>query len=279
MISILLPAYKSDELLQKVFYPSWLKNTECKTELILYDNGGNDVFIRSLLGSGCSEISFTLEVDDKHTLKIIGADKSENIGLNPALNAAAEHAEGDWLYLPHTDMHLMPKWDTGLLRASKGQVPWKILLCSRSIEKHSHIPEQLLMDFGTDLASFDEVNLYKFFKHYNDKSITVNARMPFFLHKKLWDKMGGVEEALFSFATDDDLIQEAYDAGVRQFWMCHESVVYHLSGHTNKQQSVDRDDMKPYEFFIEKWKERGYTDAKHPAHWHPQLMGFGTKIK
>ena len=40
----------------------------------------------------------------------------------------------------------------------------------------------------------------------------------------------GVDANYFSYCTDDDLVQEAYDKGVRKFWMVNDSLVYHLQG-------------------------------------------------
>jgi GT2 family glycosyltransferase len=45
-------------------------------------------------------------------------------------------------------------------------------------------------------------------------------------------------ENYFSYCTDDDLIQEAWHAGVRKFWMVHDSLVYHLQGKSNNQQKL-----------------------------------------
>lgn len=266
-VSILLPCYKSSEVLKNVFIPSYVKN--CKgAELVVYDNGGNNL----------DDLFSNLTESAKSDIIVLGDGR--NVGLNAALNVCAKHATGDWFYLPHTDMHILPGALDALLSAVKGQVPWNLLLCSRSIEKHSHIKEQLIMDFGTDLDSYNEDRLYKFFEGYKDKdSIITGKRMPFFMHRKLWEKMGGVDEYYFSFATDDDLIQEAYDVGVRKFWMVFGSCVYHLSGHSNKQQTVDRDDLGPYQYFVDKWRRRGYNDAHHPGQWHDKLIPNGVRIK
>jgi hypothetical protein len=65
-ISILLAAYKSEELLRKVFIPSLKKHGNAETELIIYDNGYNlredepkhialcDYYNNGTLGFDCS---------------------------------------------------------------------------------------------------------------------------------------------------------------------------------------------------------------------------------
>ena len=77
---------------------------------------------------------------------------------------------------------------------------------------------------------------------------------------------------------DDDLVQAAYDVGCRKFWMVYDSLVYHLVGKSNNQQTVDKDSDKPYEYFVDKWKKRGYTMAAHPGQWHPKLIPWYVKI-
>src|SRR3990167_7082869 len=100
MISILLPAYKSGELLRKVFIPG-LYNCSVDCEVIIYDNGGNDLESNAL----DKDFSFYSRNKSIIDLKIIGDKK--NIGLNAALNKCSEVAEGDYFYLSHSDMYLM----------------------------------------------------------------------------------------------------------------------------------------------------------------------------
>src|SRR3990167_3694291 len=104
MISILLPAYESDELLFEVFLSSLCNNLQQnyqKNELIIYDNGSNEKFVKYYKDYHIDPLCMGIT--------IIG--NGENVGLNAALNKCAKIAKGDYLYLPHTDMYLMPGWD------------------------------------------------------------------------------------------------------------------------------------------------------------------------
>lgn len=138
---------------------------------------------------------------------------------------------------------------------------------------------QLLRDFGTTIENFKEKELYEFFKTYNDKGIVSGYRMPFFMHRKLWEKMAGVDDQFFSYATDNDLFLSAYNVGVRKFWMVNESVVYHLSGHSNKQQTVDRGDDAPYKKLIDKWSKRGYNITQNIDASEQKLVPWNLKIR
>lgn len=263
-VSILLPAYKAGDLLDKVFLPSFFKHCTEDVELILYDNGGN-------------EKEF-LKLYDRQPYVKLG--NGENIGLNAALNECAKVATGDWFYLCHCDMYLLPGWDTALLEAVKNRPPHSMLLCSRSIEPtKGHTDFHIIKNYGMEWNEFREEKLLEDFSDYADNSITTGYRMPFFMHRSLWDRMGGVDNLYFSYCTDDDLVQTAFDVGVRQFWMVCNSLVYHLQGKSNQQQSVDRDSNKPYEYFVKKWKEKGYSDAHHPGYWHPKLIPWYTKVR
>lgn len=269
MISILLPAYNANKLLYQVFIHG-MKNVwnECKVEVLLWDNGGNDQFL--------SELKFRSDIHPQ-TFRVFG--DGQNIGLNKALNLLAKEARGEYFYLPHTDMFLLPGALAYLVAEVKNLPETSYLLCSRSIEPgHSHIPSQIIKDYGNEAMTFQKDKLMSEYKQYIEKKVVVNARMPFFLHRKLWEKIDGVDENYFSYCTDDDLIQQCYDAGVRRFWMVGESLVYHLQGASNKQQTVDRDSQKPYEYFVEKWKKK-YPNIQHPGQYHPKLIPFETRIK
>jgi GT2 family glycosyltransferase len=268
MISILLPAYKSEKLLNQVFWPSFcdsIKNYN-DLEVIFYDNGGNGNW------------SFVdVETSNNGIVTILG--NGENIGLNAALNACAKAAKGDYFYLCHTDMWLLSGWDTALLNAAKNLAPTSYLFCSRSIEPgYSHIKSQIIKNYGNEVENFQKDKLLAEYSQYLEKKIVVNARMPFFLHRKLWERIGGVDAKLFSYATDDDLIQQCYDARVRKFYMVYDSMVYHLSGKSNNQQKVDKDANWPYEYFINKWKSK-YPDIHHPGQYHPKLIPFEAVVK
>ena len=279
-ISILLPAYKSINLLTNVFYPSFYKNVQEDVELIVYDNGGNLLFdTETHLSANIHPMNCFMTPSQRQIrFKAIGGGK--NIGLNAALNECAKVATGDYFYLPHTDMYLMPGWDTTLLSACRNFPPTSFLLCSRSIEPiKGHTNYHIIKNYGMEYDEFDKERLVNEFEDYKDGSIVVGARMPFFMHRKLWDKMGGVDSHYFSYCTDDDLIQEAYHNGCRRFWMVYDSLVYHLQGKSNQQQHVDRDRNEPYEYFIDKWKKRGYENASHPGQWHPRLINFNHKVK
>lgn len=265
-ISILLPAYKSGKLLLEMFR---LSNISSDCEIIMYDNGGNeeleDINWHNMIWPDCKWVT-------------IGDGK--NIGLNAALNECAKVATGEWFYLPHTDMYLMPSWDTALLDAVKNHPPGAQLLCSRSIEPtKGHTDYHIIKDYGREWHDFDEKNLLADFSNYTDRTIVSGYRMPFFLHRDLWARMDGVDNNYFSYCTDDDLVQTAYDVGVRKFWMVYDSLVYHLQGKSNLQQSVDRDSQEPYIHFVEKWRKKGYLEARHPGQWHQELIPWYTKMR
>lgn len=282
-ISILLPAYKSEHLLSKVFLRG-LYNSSSHIELIIYDNGGNG-FTKELREDVCAYYGEKSPMGSlilngthvHHPIKIIG--DGENIGLNAALNECAKVATGRHFFLPHTDMYLLSGWDGALRSAASLLPPSSYLFCCRSIEPgFSHIPSQIIEDHGNDVDNFDETGLLKEYNKFRSKHIVVNARMPFFMHRNLWEKMGGVDPHYFSYCTDDDLIQTAYNIGCRKFYMIYDSLVYHLQGKSNAQQSVDRDRNEPYEYFVNKWRSK-YPDVSHPGQYHPKLLPFEMRIK
>ena len=153
------------------------ENRDKKTpdEYILYDNGGNgnalDIFKQR---SWC---------------KVLG--DGNNIGLNAALNQCAKEANGEYFYLPHTDMALDHLYYEPLLQHSKNLPPTSFLFCSRSIEPNpGHTPFHLIENHGQEIEDWNDwrniVSLMKSFDRYRkDKSIVTAYRMPFFMHRDL----------------------------------------------------------------------------------------------
>jgi GT2 family glycosyltransferase len=257
MISILLPCYNSEKLLDKVFRESIYS---VPTEVIAYDNGGNGK-----------------EVNKDLAIKWIG--NGRNVGLNAALNECAKHAKYDYFYLPHTDMCLLPGWDTALLTHARRLAPHTFLFCSRSCEpQQGHTPFHLIRNYGMEADEFEPERLFSDFKDYRDTAVVTGYRMPFFLHRKLWEKMGGVDPNYFSYATDNDLFLTAYHVGVRRFWMINRSLVYHLQGKSNSQQHVDKDSDTPYVYFRKKWKAKGYNTDQHIDDLERSLVPWNVKI-
>jgi len=275
-ISILVAAYKSEGLLKKVLCKSYFAHCleNPNIEMIIYDNGGNGKELDVLRDT--EEIK-AMGLSNPLGITVIGDGK--NVGLNAALNECAKVARGDYFFLPHTDMYLMPGWYQSLLEACKNLPPASFLLCSRSVEPiKGHTEYHIIKDYGKEWNEFNEEVLLRDFKEYKDSTIVSGYRMPFFLHRSLWQRMQGVDPKYFSYCTDDDLVQTAYDVGVRRFLMVYDSLVYHLQGKSNAQQKVDKDSNKPYEYFVEKWKKK-YPDARHPGEWHPRLIPWYLKSR
>lgn len=271
-VSVLLPCYKSADLLRsdvwRIAY-SMFRNTLPRKEVILYDNGGNDGVLQ--------EIQKWMP----NLVKVIG--DGENIGLNAALNACAKEATGWYYYLPHTDM--IPDYDAlaKLVAHAKHLPPGSFLFCSRSIERtKGHTPFHIIKDLG-GLEELKQDNykteLWEALHNASHKlTVVTGYRMPFFLDRHLWKKMNGVDENLFSYATDNDLFLSAYDVGVRRFWMINGSMVYHLQGQSNAQQTVDRDSDKPYQYLREKWAKKGYNTAQHIDHLEQSLIPWNLHV-
>ncbi|MBI2449298.1 glycosyltransferase [Candidatus Pacearchaeota archaeon] len=272
-ISIFLPAFRSKDLLYNVFFKGLCRNTKENVELILYDNTGNGEDIEKILIDGAKEL-----VPKNITVKL-RLSNNENVGLNKAFNDCAKVAEGEYFYLCHTDMYVLPGWDTALLSACLNLAPISFLLCSRSIEPgYSHVKSQIRKDYGNELNNFQEEKLLKEYKQFVENKIVVNARMPFFMHRKLWERLGGVDEKYHSFCSDDDIIQDCYYHNVRRFYMIYDSLIYHLQGKSNSQQTIDKDKDWPYRYFVEKWKAK-YPDICHPGQYHPGLIPFELRVK
>src|SRR3990167_2895477 len=182
MISILLPAYKSDQLLEKVFIPSWVENTQSET------TGKLDLPMMI-------EEAKILSVIKRRRVEINVIGDGKNVGLHAAYNKAFKVAKCDWFYLPHTDHYLLPNWDVELLNATRGMVASKILLCSRSVEHtKGHTNHHKILDFGKTVEEFKQKELMEWYnKEYKNSQesnrMEVGARMPFFLHRSLLDKM------------------------------------------------------------------------------------------
>lgn len=221
LVSILLPCYSSYELFNKVF-PMSLSEIiiNCDFELIMYNNGGG--FEKILEHEEFKRFKNNPRLTNPRLSNVEFIGDGKNIGLNPALNVCARIAKGTYYFLPHVDMFMLPNCLQSLINVAKNQPPASFLLCSRSIEPtKGHTNHHIIEDYGKEPFEFNnDINgvknsnankvLEKYGASYKNHTIEVGARMPFFMHRKLWEKMQGVDPNYFSYCTDDDLIQAAW---------------------------------------------------------------------
>jgi len=261
-----------------------MQHTTLPYEIIIHDN---DLFNEDN----------TEEVVEKfcyiYSVKNLTYMKGPNKGVMYGWNRCIEKAKYEWVYTPHVDMILLPHWDTNLAKGiNKIGMAWKVLACSRSIERESHIQCQITNKDGYDFdwdtfktkpgkEIFWEHVIPDVLEEYQkkDKGKTVTApREPMCHHKMLWDKMNGYSEELFSFGTDDWKILKAWDCGVRRFPMILDSIVFHHSGKTNAKQNIDRDQSWPYEQLKKEFKNT-HPNIGDIWQYQTKLLNYYHEIK
>lgn len=243
LTSVCIPTWNSLEYL-KICYKGIMDNSSLPVEVIVHDNGSDDGTVEWLKEKGI-----------KHTTV------EENKGICYGLNRCLEIAEGKYAMFMHTDMYPLPEWDSHMVILAEEFEDGRFLFCSRSIEPTGNDPHHLILDYGRDNESFQEDKLISDHSLGNfstgGKIITAH-RMPIFFTVDKWKEIGGFDESFCTWAADDDKVMEFYDAGVRNFLMPCDSLVYHFQGKTDaklkgREKLIDPD---PDAHFIRKWSDK-----------------------
>jgi hypothetical protein len=138
------------------------------------------------------------------------------------------------------DMVALPDWDINLYNfLEKYPVdPLNMIISSTMIEPIGHNPCCLSpFNYGEDSQCFNynkliqDSNYLKTLKN----NFLGNTWPPNFMHKKMWDLIGGYSEEFSpGFGSDPDLIKKAYDIGCRNFVGVGDSLVYHFACKTTR---------------------------------------------
>lgn len=184
----------------------------------------------------------------------------ENIGICYALNIQSSLADTEYIVYMNDDMVACPDWDFFLLEEIKAIGHKHFFVSSTVIEPFASGNKCVIVkDFGSDIDSFREKELYQEFASLPKADWQGATWPPNVVHKELWDLVGGYStEFSPGMYSDPDFSMKLWKAGVRVFKGVNRSRLYHFGS-----KSVGRiKKNKGYYRFISKWGMTSGTFTK-----------------
>jgi len=234
VFSILIPTWNNLSYLQ-LCIESIRRNSRYPHQLIVHINEGIDGTLDWVAAQ--PDIDYTYS--------------PENIGICYALNIQRSLADTEYIVYMNDDMVACPDWDEGLLREIKAIGHTYFFVSATVIEPtDSGNACVLVKDYGTDIGSFREKELYQEFASFSKQDWQGATWPPNVVHRDLWDLVGGYStEFSPGMYSDPDFSMKLWKAGVRIFRGIGDSRLYHFGS-----KSVGRiKKNKGYYTFISKW--------------------------
>ncbi len=212
--SILIPTWNNLPYL-KLCIESIEKNSFFSHQILLFVNDGSDGSLNWVRNS-----------------KYAYAHSPENVGVCKALNTLSSLVQTEYILYLNDDMYVGKDWDKYIFDAiEKRSDPY--FYYSGTMVEYEDFGNKVLLapfDFGRTVDKFEEGKFLDFSSNNSLKEDWFGACWPpSIVHKKLWDKVGGYDEAYSpGFYSDPDFAMKLWMAGVRDFKGIGKSLVYHF---------------------------------------------------
>ena len=207
MFSICIPTLNNFNYL-KICLESLKKNSTLNNEIIVHVNEGGDETLQYVKNNNYS-----------HTFS------KEKLGVCSSVNLAAKKATKDFIVYAHDDMYFLPKWDLVLKNEISKLKNNLFYLSGTMMGPKEHID----FDCGDTYQNFDEEKLLNNYTNYNLYDHQGTHWAPHVIHKDLWNKISGFDEAFDpGIGSDPDLNMRLWNEGVRYFKGINDFKVYHF---------------------------------------------------
>ena len=218
-VSILVPTYNNLNYL-RLFIKSIQQNSNYNHQIILHVNDGSDG---------------TLEYVKENKIEYTYSDS--NIGLCSSLNKASKLVNTDYILYAHDDMFFCKNWDIFLEREVKSIKNNLFYLTGTNVSVNNGL---INYDCGSTYETFNEKKFDEFCN--NDKSLDLQGShwAPHLIHKKLWNKIGGLSEEFNpGDGSDPDFCMKLWRENVRIFKAISKFKVYHFSSITTRKREIN----------------------------------------
>ncbi|MDZ4668039.1 MAG: glycosyltransferase [bacterium] len=211
--SILIPTWNNLPYLL-LCLKSILKNSFYSHQVLLFVNEGSDGTLEWIKNSDFGY-----------------AFASENVGVCKALNSLTSLVQTEYVLYLNDDMYVGKDWDKHLMDAieAKGD---ELFYYSGTMVEYENFGNKALLapyDFGRTYNAFREAAFIELSEASPKKDWFGSCWPPSIVHKKLWDKVGGYDEAYSpGFYSDPDFAMKLWQIGVRDFRGIGKSLVYHF---------------------------------------------------
>ena len=212
MFSILIPSYNNLDYL-KVCIDSIKKNSKFNHQIIVHVNEG---------------IDGTLDYIKNSNLEFTFSD--QNIGMPKALNKASKLSKKDLILISHDDFYFCPGWDHELMNNVNSINHKNFYLSSTMVGAG-----QVSFDAGQTIDTFDEIKLLHNLENIKTIDFQGTTKCPGFIHKEIWDKVGGWSEEFSPTGGDDtDFAMKLWNIDIRIFKGLGKSLAYHFGSITTR---------------------------------------------
>ena len=231
MFSICIPTLNNFNYL-KICLESLKKNSALDNEIIVHVNEGGDESLQYLKNNNYS-----------HTFS------KEKLGVCSSVNLAAKKATKDFIVYAHDDMYFLPKWDLVLKNEISKLKNNLFYLSGTMMGPKEHID----FDCGDTYQNFDEEKLLNNYTNYNLYDHQGTHWAPHVIHKDLWNKISGFDEAFDpGIGSDPDLNMRLWNENVRYFKGINDFKVYHF-GSISIRKKKDLISNNGARQFLKKW--------------------------
>ena len=234
MISVIIPTYKSPEMLD-LCLRSAIEGQQNKNQIIVVVDGFYDL---------------NKEVLEKYSKHIDVLNLEENVGLTKATNLGVYNAQYDKILIVNDDNIFPHLWDNKLLNAYQSNS----VISPNQVEPYPSMFSQFIIkDFGTTPETF---NLDKFWEEYANlvpKIDETGSTLPIFMSKIDYLKVGGWDEYYEQgMVADWDFFLKCQLAGLKMLRL-YSCPFYHfasVSVNGEKRRQAERDG---FEYARYKW--------------------------
>ena len=231
MFSICIPTLNNFNYL-KICLESLKKNSTLNNEIIVHVNEGGDETLQYVKNNNYS-----------HTFS------KEKLGVCSSVNLAAKKATKDFIVYAHDDMYFLPKWDLVLKNEISKLKNNLFYLSGTMMGPKEHID----FDCGDTYQNFNEEKLLNSYTNYNLYDHQGTHWAPHVLHKDLWNKISGFDEAFDpGIGSDPDLNMRLWNENVRYFKGINDLKVYHF-GSISIRKKKDLISNNGTRQFLKKW--------------------------
>ena len=231
MFSICIPTLNNFNYL-KICLESLKKNSTLDNEIVIHVNEGRDETLQYVKANNYSHTS-----------------SKEKLGVCSSVNLAAKKTTKDFIVYAHDDMYFLPKWDLVLKNEILKLKNNLFYLSGTMMGPKEHID----FDCGDTYRNFNEEKLLNNYTNYNLYDHQGTHWAPHVIHKDLWNKISGFDEAFDpGMGSDPDLSMRLWNENVRYFKGINDFKVYHF-GSISIRKKKDLISNNGARQFLKKW--------------------------
>jgi glycosyltransferase involved in cell wall biosynthesis len=242
LFSIIIPTWNNLDMV-KLCVQSIRKNSAYPHEIVLHINDGNDGTRAWAIAEG-----------------IVFTASPQNIGICRAVNLAFDKTTKDFVMYMNDDMYVLPDWDTALAEEITLLGDQEFMLSSTMFEPESASRNVIVVDYGRDVATFEEEQLLLDYNHFSFSNWSGASWPPLIIRRTTWLEIGGFSvEFSPGMYSDPDFSMKMWRLGCRIFMGVGRSRIYHFQSRSTERVVKNNGRLQ----FMQKWGISSNNFYKH----------------